>query len=701
VVSLTIPLDLRTQSRFWISVAVAPAVLLVAHLLPPSGPGLALRLASAAVCVLLLPGALLLRAVAWPTSPAVAIAASFAFSLAVVGFALGLVFALGNSIVLAAGVLVVTAAIAGVSAALRGRIDPVPPGERRALAAVLWVSVPFAGVVWWAAGPIRGDGFFHLARARKLAEFDTLSTLTTVAEFKDGGLHPGYSFPLWHGVDALIARFAGVDTFDVVLYLPAILVPLAFVLTYAAGSVVFDSRAGGFTFVAAQVAYLGFSRRGNGFAGTGQFETLSQPQAASVLLLTATMLALAFAFAKQGGWALLVAVGAVGFALTVVHPTYAPYVALVVVGFLVARACLYRGWEPLLTRTALALAAFVVPFGLFLTLSVAALPRTREQTPSTSERASELPRYGARAFTTLGGWLGASPEAIAGSGSVVVAGLLAVPLAGFATRRLWAALVLGGSLAVLIVLLAPPVFTALADALSLAQARRLTQFLPIGFAVAGGCIVLSRLRTVGIALAGGTSVVLAYLYPGEFSLPLDVGGPPWAVWIAVAGGLAAIGAGMYRLPRGPDPSLWAVATAIAFVCPVAVAGLSGLTQEGSRSKLTPGIIEAVSARAAPGDVVFSDPATAYQIAAFAPVYINAAPPGNVASIPKNRERAREADARRFFAQRSITDQERRAILDRYEADWIVVDRELGHPDEFLRQLELVYQDGRFALYRSE
>ena len=206
---------------------------------------------------------------------------------------------------------------------------------------------------------------------------------------------------------------------------------------------------------------------------------------------------------------------------------------------------------------------------------------------------------------------------------------------------------------------------------------------------------------MGIALAGGTSIVLVYLYPGDFSFPLEVGGPPWAVWIAVAGGLAAIGAGMYRLARGPDPSFWAVATAIAFVCPVAVAGLSGLTQEAPPSKLTPGIIEAVSARTAAGDVLLSDPATAYQLAAYAPVYINAAPPGNVASIPKNRETAREADALRFFTRRSLTDPERRAILDRYEADWIVVDRELGNPEGFLRQFELVYEDGRFALYKIE
>ena len=249
------PLVLRERSFFWVAAAAAPALLLVGHLLPPSGPGLALRLAGAAGCVLLLPGAMLLRAVAWPSAPAVAIAASFALSLAVTSFALALVFALDASIVLAAGVLVAVSVIAAVPAAFRRQAHAAQPPERHAIVAVLGVSVPFAGAVWWAAGPVWGDGFFHLARARKLAELDTLSTLTTVAEFKDGRLHPGYGFPLWHAVDALVARFAGVEIADVVLYLPAILVPLAFVLAYAAGSIVFDSRAGGFAFVAAELAY--------------------------------------------------------------------------------------------------------------------------------------------------------------------------------------------------------------------------------------------------------------------------------------------------------------------------------------------------------------------------------------------------------------------------------------------------------------
>ena len=66
-----------------------------------------------------------------------------------------------------------------------------------------------AGISLWWVSRYDGDAFFHLAREQKLLAFDSLS-LRSVDEFKDGGLHPGYAFPLWHAAVALIARLAGV-----------------------------------------------------------------------------------------------------------------------------------------------------------------------------------------------------------------------------------------------------------------------------------------------------------------------------------------------------------------------------------------------------------------------------------------------------------------------------------------------------------
>ena len=103
------------------------------------------------------------------------------------------------------------------------------------------------------AGEIGGDGLFHLARVRKLEAFDSLS-LDAVDEFADGGLHPGYAFPLWHGFLALVARVAFVDPADVVLHEASVLAPLAFLVAYEAGYALFRRVGPAVAVVCAQVA---------------------------------------------------------------------------------------------------------------------------------------------------------------------------------------------------------------------------------------------------------------------------------------------------------------------------------------------------------------------------------------------------------------------------------------------------------------
>jgi hypothetical protein len=697
VISLTAPLAVRPRWRFVGFVALAPTALLLAHLLPETGFGLAFRLAAAAACVLLVPGALLLRAMGWPASPGIALAGSFALSLAIDAFGLALVFAAGGSILLMGIVIGSVSVVVAVPAALRNGVRPVEREERRALTAVFATGALFSVVVWWAAGPINGDGFFHLGRARKLAELDVLSGLSSVDEFKDGGLHPGYAFPLLHAVDALVARLGGVDVTDVVLYLPAILVPLAILLAYAAGNAVFRSPYGGVALAAVQVANLGFASRRHTVVGTGFFETLAQPQAASHLLFVPAVVALAFAFLRDGGGVTLLCVAAASAGLTLVHPSYTPFVAMLLLGFLLARLVLVRAWEPLLMRTTIALGAVIAPVVLFFIVFYPVIRASSAVSPSTSLRNQELANYGSF-VRHLGPWFGMSPDAIARAGPVVVAGLIAVPLAAFATRRLWAALVLGGSIALLVAVLVAPAFTTLADVLSLSQARRLPQFLPVSFAVVGGCIALSRLRAWGIAIAGAIGTALVFLYPGEFTPVYNDGGPGWAVWLAIGGALAALLLGVWRPLRGPAPGNFALAATLALILPVTVAGLSRVAKAQADAYLSRGVVDAVRADVSTGEVVFSDRKTAYRLLAYAPVYVNTSGRGHVAKVRANRVVARARDARLFFWDKSLPDRERLKILWRWSADWILVNKERSHPQQFLDRFPLVYQDDRFALY---
>jgi hypothetical protein len=691
----------RAQTSPALATGGALLALAVVRLLPAEGAGLALRLAVAAFLVLLLPGWLALRPLGLPGSFGVAVAACFAVSLALVLLALGIMFLAGSSLAAALAVLAVAMAVALVTGLLLGpgrqEIPVDVRADRRAGLAVLGASVPLAGLVWWSAGPIGGDLLFHLARMRKLAELDALPALGTVNEFQDGSLHPGYAFPLWHGAVALVARLAGADVADTALYLPAILVPLAVILAYGAGTAVFRRPAGGVALVVAQVAQLALAGAG-GRAGTGVFELLASPPTTSRVLLAPAVLALAFTVVEGRSWPLLGALAAAALALSVVHPSYLPYVALLLGGFVVARLIVVRALDPLVKRAALALVAVTVPFVLYLAWLypvVADDPSTR---PSASRRAFEIQHYG-NAFDVFGDSFRFAPEAIARGGPVVVAGLLAIPLAGFAARRRWAQLVLGGSLLGLAVLLVPQLFTLLSDVFSVSQARRLSAFLPLAFALAGAFVLAGRWRLGGVALALGAGLAAELLVSGEFTYRVREGGPGWVVWVAVVGGLVALLVGAWQRPRGPDPGGWAVLAACAFALPVAVSGLADLGRPPDPDAMPADTVEAVRSITGPGDVVFSDASTAYKIAAYAPVYVNAAPTGHVASSARNRPRRRRIDSERFFLV-PLSDAERSELLSRYDADWVLVDRELPHPEEYLDGLRLVYDGGRYALYAA-
>ena len=132
------------------------------------------------------------------------------------------VFTVHSNIKLAALLLVLLFVAA---MALRKRV----PGTGRKPGVVILLGTVLGWFLWHTAGAVVGDGLFHEGRVRKLVELGDLH-LRAVDEFRDGGLHPGYAFPLWHGWLALVAKVAQVDPASVVLHEPSILTPLALVL---------------------------------------------------------------------------------------------------------------------------------------------------------------------------------------------------------------------------------------------------------------------------------------------------------------------------------------------------------------------------------------------------------------------------------------------------------------------------------------
>ncbi|HEU5212891.1 MAG TPA: hypothetical protein VFU10_08995 [Gaiellaceae bacterium] len=651
--------------------------LLVARELPETGVGLALRLAFATGCILL-PGFLVARALSLR-----GIAATLPLALAAVALALTVMFAVGGSIETALLALAVLTA-AALPFAVRGvRIQP-----KLGTLLVLGGGAVLGAALWRVAPALSGDALFHLARVRKLDALNGLS-LHAVDEFIDGGLHPGYAFPLWHGFLAMIAHLAGVDPSLVVRHEASILAPLAVLVAYEAGHALFNSRAAAVAVAVAQVGLIALAP-GSG----GAYNALALPPTASRQLLVPAAIALFFVYLRDRSTALLPALAASGLAIALVHPTYAVFLAVPLAGYLVARTIMAhpRGeFAP----AAIAFGAFAAPM---VAVSGALLPivhKTVSHDPGANALHAAIAKYPDQLDVFSDASYRLAPEVFGRGGAIAIAALLLLPLAALVPRRRWSAFVLGGSLAVLTVTLTSALFPTFADLVSISQARRAAGFLPFAFAFAGGALVLASLLrywVLPLALAAGIGLQVAF--PGDFGYRLHDGGPAYVTWAAVLGGWAAFAvAAVIRWPGVHERAEWLGAlAAILFVLPVGVhAAANWSTPARDKSHdLTPGLRAALKSRTSPGQVVFSDADTSYRIGAFLPVYVATDPPAHVADTTENRPYERYDDSVEFLNTGDLS------IPRRYGAEWIVINR---HRNRTPMTIRPVWHDGKYFLYR--
>jgi Family of unknown function (DUF6541) len=633
------------------------------------------------LCVVLAPGALVARALGVRRA-----SAALSWSLAVVFCALAVTFLVSASLDLTLLLTLIAGATALFLAVRRRREELVLNQHKlflRGRRAVLAGGALLGLLLWHVAGNLGGDAFFHLARMQKLLALGDLS-VGSVDEFPDGGPHPGYAFPLWHAFLALVARVSGADPVDVVLHGPTVLAPLAAVLGYEAGWALFRRVVPAAATAAAGIALVAMAP-----AHGGAFTALALPATASRQLILPAALALAVEATRTPTPALLASAGAASLVLAAVHPTYALFLWIPFTGFLLVR----RLWGHRdARRGVLALGALVLPAAAFFAWLLPVVGDTAAVDPNAAERSRGFAQYAGQ-LTGDADRFAVVPELFSRTGAVAVAALLLLPLAGLASRRRWAAYAAGGALAVLVVCLAPWLFTPFSDAVSLSQSRRLVGFLPLAVALAGGVGVLARLVGPLVApVALGAGIALQLLYPGDFGYVLETGGPAWATWVAVGGSVVALAVGFRLRDSAPLEQRAALASAL-LLLPTYVHGLTHWTPSPARppNPLSAGLIEAVRDEVPAGAVVYGDPEASYRLGAFASVRICVAPPGHVADTVENHPRERVDAFRRFVRTGDLS------IPRACGATWLVVDRtrfpQLAFP------LPVVHRDERWVLYR--
>jgi hypothetical protein len=602
-----------------------------------------LRLAFGTTCVLA-PGWAVARAFgqrSWSALLAWACTSVFA--------AWALVFTFHRSIHLAVAVLVAIF----VGALLVARARPYEPdqdpgsGSGSASSGVFLVGLVLGWLLWAVEGPVTGDGLFHEARVRKLVDLASLH-LRSVDEFKDGGLHPGYAFPLWHGLLALVSWFSGVDPGTVVRHLPSLLAPIACVLIWESGIAVFGSRAAGWSLLALTLAVFCFGP-GHG----GSWATMALPGSAARQLLVPAAIVLFF----RRQW---LATAAVFGALSLTHPTYALFLLIPLGTFVLLRLKEWRSWIPVA-------AAAAVPLGAVVVWLKPIVDETVSHNPGPAEQLRALQHYGDQLVVANEHHYRLAAQIYGRTGVAAIAALVLLPLGALvARRRDWSAFAVGGTLAVLILTEVPWLFVHFSNAVSLSQSRRVAGFAPLAFALVGSLALAARsVRWLPAALVAG--IVLQLLWPGDFDYGLRNGGPALATWIALIGGAVALVVGWIRPVELREHYGLGSAAALLLVLPVFVHGAWRWSPRISRDPdaLTPRLVQRLRSVVPRGAVVLAPIQTSYRVTAVAPVYVVALPVPHVADTRANDPYGRARAVRHWV----LTNDPR--VARRYGATWAI------------------------------
>ena len=170
----------------------------------------------------------------------------------------------------------------------------------------------------------------------------------------------------------------------------------------------------------AQVAMFGLAA-GHG----GSYTALALPATASRQLLVPAVIALFFRYVARRSWPVLATLAVAAGALALVHPTYALFVLIPLVGYVVARLVLARTE---LVEGVLALAAVVVPAGLVALWLRPIARETVSVNPSGDELTRALQHYRNQLDVFTDGSYRLAPEVVGRAGAVAVLALFAVPL---------------------------------------------------------------------------------------------------------------------------------------------------------------------------------------------------------------------------------------------------------------------------------
>ena len=290
-----------------------------------------------------------------------------------------------------------------------------------------------------------------------------------------------------------------------------------------------------------------------------------------------------------------------------------------------------------------------------------------------------------------------NPGAIARAGTLVVAGLLVVPFALLASTRLWAALVVGGTLALVGTSGDPARIHSGSGSCSrsLKRVAFRSSFLSHS-PLSGGA---SPRPSSGRGCSRRRRARYGFLapVPGNVQVPVL----RWRPGLGRLGGrrrgcdrLGGRGVRAHDGPRfGPGP--WARPQPFSFRSSWRGSWLLGNQGPQSCRRGSSPRSETTLARATSSSPTRRPPT---RLPPTRPVYINDSETGHVADTVENRLRARKRDTRQFLRSRDLSARRDVRFSPAGRRTGSLVDKDRPAPEDFLAGLRPVYQDQRFALY---
>lgn len=180
--------------------------------------------------------------------------------------------------------------------------------------------------------PTIGDNKVHLARIRRILEAPSLSP-QAIEPFKDGGIHPGYAYPVWHLIQALVSKVSGIDPILLWYYLNPLLTLVMVLTIYFLIRALFHNRS-----LAAFTSFLYMLplifAPGKGTLMTQRL--LVHPSELSFLFFHFIIFGLVVIFIRNRGFhlPLFVLIGALSIDLAFIHIANLTFVVVVYVVFM-------------------------------------------------------------------------------------------------------------------------------------------------------------------------------------------------------------------------------------------------------------------------------------------------------------------------------------------------------------------------------